>query len=77
VKVPICTLLQRFCLTKHIVIKTQLVEKINLLKNDLQCIVSNFEIDRIEARLALGCTQEPSVFDFADNVNTLDFLKTI
>lgn len=54
----------------------QLVEKINPLMANLQCIVANFEIKGIKT-IALGGSQEPGIFDFADNVNTLDFLKTI
>ncbi|MBI3519951.1 MAG: acyl-CoA reductase [Bacteroidetes bacterium] len=54
----------------------QLVEKIRPLLSNLQCIVTNFEIKGIQT-IALGCTQKPDVFDFADNVNTLDFLNTI
>ncbi len=53
-----------------------LVEKINSLLPNLQCIVAKFDVKGVET-IALGCTQEPSVFDFADNVNTLDFLNTI
>lgn len=53
-----------------------LVEKIKPLMENLQCIVANFEIKGIKT-IALGCTQEPSIFDFADNVNTLDFLMTL
>lgn len=54
----------------------QLVDKIEPIRQNLQCIVSNFEIDGVK-NIAFGKTQEPSVFDFADDVNTLDFLKTI
>ena len=54
----------------------QLVEKITPLFSNLQCIVSNFEITGIIA-IPFGKSQEPSIFDFADNVNTLDFLQNI
>ncbi|MDF2452703.1 MAG: acyl-CoA reductase [Bacteroidota bacterium] len=54
----------------------QLVEKIRPLMANLQCIVANFEIKGVKT-IALGCSQEPEIFDFADNVNTLDFLKTL
>lgn len=54
----------------------QLVENINPLLSNLQCIVTNFEIEGLKT-IALGHTQEPTIFDFADNVNTLDFLNTI
>lgn len=52
------------------------VEKIKSMSDNLQCIVTNFEIEGLKT-IELGCTQEPSIFDFADNVNTLDFLNTI
>jgi len=53
-----------------------LVENIKPITHKIQCIVSNFEINGIKT-IALGNTQKPSIFDFADNINTLDFLKTI
>lgn len=54
----------------------QLVDKIQEVRSNLQCIVSNFEINGLKT-IAFGQTQKPSVFDFADDVNTLDFLNTI
>lgn len=54
----------------------QFVEKINPIRENLQCIVSNFEIEGVKT-IPFGKTQEPTIFDFADDVNTLDFLKTI
>ena len=54
----------------------QLVENISPLLPNLQCIVTNFELEKIKT-IALGHTQEPTIFDFADNVNTLNFLNTI
>ncbi len=54
----------------------QFVEKITPLSQNLQCIVSNFEVKGLKT-IPLGCTQNPSIYDFADNVNTLDFLKAL
>lgn len=54
----------------------ELVDKIGPIRQNLQCIVTNFEIEGVKT-IAFGKTQEPTVFDFADDVNTLDFLKTI
>lgn len=54
----------------------QLVDKIQEVQSNLQCIVSNFEINGLKT-IAFGQTQKPTVFDFADDVNTLDFLNTI
>ena len=56
--------------------ETALVENIMPIKDNLQCIVSKFEIDSLKT-LRFGCTQEPSIFDFADDVNTLEFLNQI
>ncbi len=52
------------------------VNKIKANEAILQCVVSNFEIEGIKT-IAFGKTQQPSVFDFADNVNTLTFLQAI
>lgn len=54
----------------------ELIRAINDMQSNLQCVVSNFELANIKTT-ALGQTQQPSVFDFADNVNTLDFLSTL
>ncbi|MBS1637978.1 MAG: acyl-CoA reductase [Bacteroidetes bacterium] len=52
----------------------ELVNKITELGDELQCVACNFSLGTIP-RIALGCTQEPGIFDFADNVNTIDFLN--
>lgn len=54
----------------------ELVEKMTEMKEDLQCIVSNFEIKGLKT-IAFGKTQQPTIFDFADDVNTLSFLNKI
>ncbi len=54
----------------------QVVEKIKPIQQNLQCIVSKFEIKDLKT-IALGSTQEPGIFDFADDVNTIDFLNKI
>lgn len=54
----------------------QLVEKISTLKNDLQCLVGKFSAGGISP-VAFGKTQEPGIFEFADGVNTIDFLNTL
>ena len=56
--------------------ESSLVENISQLKENLQCVVSNFELEGMKT-LPLGKTQEPGVFDFADDVNTIHFLNTI
>lgn len=61
---------------EHYTNQNQVVENIKALEADLQCIVSNFDLNGIKT-IPFGKAQEPSIFDFADNVNTLDFLKRI
>ena len=56
--------------------QTQLVENIGSLKNNLQCIMSTFELEGIKT-FEFGQSQKPTIFDFADDVNTLDFLNTL
>jgi hypothetical protein len=41
-------------------------------KENLQCIVSN---NVLQSEIEFGQTQHPRLWDYADNVNTLDFLK--
>ncbi|MBC8882469.1 acyl-CoA reductase [Flavobacterium piscinae] len=43
-------------------------------KDQIQCIVSN---DLIENSIAFGQTQKPQLWDYADNVDTLEFLISI
>ena len=48
-----------------------------LLENDsekIQCIVSN---DLIENSISFGATQKPQLWDYADNVDTIQFLLTL
>lgn len=56
--------------------KKQLVENIIPIKNNLQCILSTFEINELKI-VTFGRSQHPTIFDFADDVNTLDFLNTL
>lgn len=56
--------------------QTSLVENIKEQRQNLQCIVANFEISGVKT-IPFGKTQQPSVFDFADDVNTLDFLNSL
>lgn len=45
------------------------------LKEELQCVVSNTELSI--KPVSLGKSQAPTVFDFADNINTLYFLNKL
>lgn len=52
------------------------VNKIKEQSKNIQCIVSNFDINGYKT-VKFGDSQKPTIFDFADNVNTIDFLNTI
>jgi hypothetical protein len=50
-------------------------QKINVLEEELQCIVSGIELP--VKTIPFGKTQSPSLFDFSDNINTLQFLNKL
>lgn len=54
--------------------ETDLKVKLNQDKDKIQCIVAK---GFIEGEVAFGQTQHPKLTDFADGVNTLDFLSKI
>jgi len=54
--------------------ETELKSKLNLDKEKIQCIVAK---DFMENEVAFGQTQHPKLTDYADGVNTLDFLSNI
>lgn len=52
----------------------ELSKKLTFLTENLQCVVSKTQIPNVET-VKLGSAQTPSVFDFADGVDTMEFLK--
>lgn len=52
------------------ILKTHLIEE----RENIQCIVSNAEI---EGAIPLGEAQNPQLWDYADGVDTLEFLKNL
>ena len=51
----------------------ELKDKIELIKDDLQCIVSK---NYYKNEVAFGETQNPTLYDYADNIDTIEFLLT-
>ena len=49
-------------------------EKINQQEDKIQCIVSNIEF---EGKVDFGETQNPSLNQYADNMDVMNFLLTI
>jgi hypothetical protein len=52
----------------------QLKNKLNQQKDAIQCVVSN---GFIENEIAFGHTQKPQLWDYADDVDSIEFLLTI
>lgn len=52
----------------------QLQERIHSLMPELQCIVTNMDLPQ---KVGFGQTQKPALTDFADGVNTIQFLSAI
>ena len=51
--------------------KEELQKKLIANQNKIQCIVSN---KIVENSIEFGSTQSPSIDDYADKINTIDFL---
>lgn len=54
----------------------KLSEKLLSLSDNIQCVVSNNDIKGLKTE-KLGAAQNPSIFDFADGVNTMEFLQSL
>lgn len=55
---------------------SELANKLNSLEEQIQCIVSKNEIPSLKT-FKFGNAQNPSIFDFADGVDTMEFLLSI
>lgn len=55
--------------------KKEIIESLKLNAAQIQCIVGN-SIDELEL-VPFGKSQMPEIYDFADNINTLEFLYSI
>lgn len=56
--------------------KEALLSKLNAKKDQIQCIASNIPFTELSC-VPLGKTQSPKLQDYADNVNTLEFLLNL
>ncbi len=54
--------------------KKQLKEKLNIEKDRIQCIVAN---GFIENEIAFGAAQKPELWDYADSIDSIEFLLSI
>lgn len=52
-----------------------LFNNLNSKENDIQCLVGNKHLN--PALIPFGTAQKPDLWDYADNVDTLEFLMNI
>ncbi|MFB2118908.1 acyl-CoA reductase [Parapedobacter sp. 2B3] len=52
----------------------KLVDRLNELAPQLQCVVSNAQLPIATPVIPFGRSQQPALHDYADGINTLDFL---
>ncbi len=54
----------------------KLVTSLNAKKEEIQCVVSEMNISGFDTK-RLGDAQKPTLFDYADGVDTMDFLQKL
>jgi hypothetical protein len=55
----------------------QLEKQLRNRAEEIQCVVSNADLKLDSAMLGFGQSQAPKLWDYADNVNTVDFLNSL
>ncbi|KQC02239.1 acyl-CoA reductase [Pedobacter sp. Hv1] len=51
--------------------------KLNEQDEQIQCVVATLPLKINKEKVGFGDSQNPKLWDYADNINTIDFLKTI
>ena len=54
--------------------RQEVLERLKTQSDQIQCIVSNANI---EGAIAFGSTQKPALWDYADGVDTIQFLRSV
>ncbi|WP_316783230.1 acyl-CoA reductase [Pedobacter frigiditerrae] len=52
-------------------------EKLNAQDEQIQCVVSKLSLNINKEKIGFGDSQNPKLWDYADNVNTLEFLNKL
>ncbi len=55
----------------------QIEAKLNEQDEQIQCVVSNLPLKINKEKVGFGDSQNPKLWDYADNVNTIDFLQSL
>ena len=53
------------------------VEKLTEADEQIQCVVSNLDLDIPKDKIGFGDSQNPKLWDYADNVDTIEFLNKL
>ena len=51
--------------------------KLNAQNEQIQCVVSNLNLNINKEKIGFGDSQNPKLWDYADNVNTIEFLQQL
>lgn len=51
--------------------------KLNAQDEQIQCVVSNVQLEISKEKIGFGESQNPKLWDYADNVNTIEFLQKL
>lgn len=54
-----------------------LAKKLNAQEENIQCVVSNIHLKLNKPAITFGQSQHPKLWDYADNINTLEFLSNL
>lgn len=56
---------------------SEIEEKLTLQDEQIQCVVSNIDLKINKEKIGFGDSQNPKLWDYADNVNTINFLQAL
>lgn len=55
----------------------EIEEKLTLQDEQIQCVVSNINLKINKNKISFGDSQNPKLWDYADNINTINFLQVL
>jgi len=56
---------------------SEIENKLNDQEEQIQCVVSHISLSLKKEKISFGQSQSPKLWDYADNVNTIEFLSAI
>lgn len=55
----------------------ELKDQLNAQQEQIQCVVSNFDLNINQGKIPFGESQHPKLWDYADDINTIEFLQAL